>query len=174
MSKKTHFPKKTPKKRVPPPIATDTASGLTKKELHFCQEYILDYNCARAARDTGISHESRKAYSLLKDQKVIDEIERLEQAVGKKLEVKAQDIAAGLLFIAKKCIQKGRGKWNPRAAVQAFSRLGNYTGGFKQEIDHKLKHSGGIEGGGGPDFSKMTEEELDAFIDRERRHSNPA
>lgn len=162
--------KKAVKKKAPyTPQKVSTSSGLTKKELKFCQEYILDFNCARACRDTGISPESRRAYALLKDQKIMDEIERLENAVGKKLKVKAQEIAAGLLFIAKRCTTK-KG-WNPRAAVQAYSRLGAYTGGFREEtnVNHKLTVQDGRK-----DFSKMTDEELDKFIENERAARSPA
>lgn len=143
----------------------DTRSGLTIKELKFCQEYILDFQAPRAARDSGISQESKWAYKLLKRKLIQEEIERLSMDVGKGLKIKAREIAAGLWFIAKKCSQKGKGNWNPRAAVQALSRLGAYTGGFREEtnVNHKvtLRENG-------PDFSKMDANELKEYIQKKR------
>jgi len=161
---KKKVPQRKPKSKKSSAVV-DPKTGLTSKELKFCQEYILDYNCARACRDVSISHQSRRAHGLIKEPKIVAEIERLEQAVGKKLKVKAQDIAAGLLFIAKRCSQKGKDKWNPRAAVQAYSRLGAYTGGFREEtnVNHKLTVREN-----GPDFSKMEPKEIKEWIAKKR------
>jgi phage terminase small subunit len=41
-------------------VRDDSPSELTPKQERFCREYILDYNAARAARESGYSEESAR------------------------------------------------------------------------------------------------------------------
>ena len=77
--------------------------ALTEKQLRFVEEYVIDFNAARAARDAGYAKNSAKvqASQLLDNELIQQEIKKRTEARAEKSEIKALDVLADLVKIAK-------------------------------------------------------------------------
>lgn len=71
---------------------------MNKKKKRFCDEYIIDLDGANAARRTGYSSKTakQKAYELLNEEEVKQEIAKLQKSKSKRLEFDA-DAVLGIL-----------------------------------------------------------------------------
>lgn len=111
-----------------------TKSGLTPKQELFCQEYIKDMNATQAYLRAGFSKKATTAgvegHKLLKNPKVKQRIQELQQRVAKKNEITAEWVLGKIKETIERCSQ----------AEPVLDKEGNPTG------EWKFEHSGVLKG----------------------------
>jgi hypothetical protein len=101
---------------------------LSAKQAKFAAEYVVDHNGAQAAIRAGYSKKTavEQASRLLTKVHVQDEVKRLERARIEKLNIKAEDVLAGLYHEA---TTFGEGSTSS-ARVRAWELIGRTIPGF--------------------------------------------
>lgn len=128
---------------------------LTDKEKRFCQEYIIDFNGSRAARDAGYSENTAAeiAYENLRKPHIKQYMGELLKPKCDKLDITVESVLKDIQEIKDRCMQKipvtiynketkeyeetGEWKFDPNAALKATEQLGKYLAMFTDKIEHK-------------------------------------
>lgn len=118
---------------------------LSKKASRFSEEYIIDYNGARAARDAGYSAAtaSAKASMLLKDPRVQEYIEELRDEQRVRTQVNADKV---LEEYAKIAFSNIKDYINPDGTVKNLKHLDSVTSAAVKKVKQKTikRYAGGV------------------------------
>lgn len=116
------------------------------KELHFCEEYIVDYNGTAAARRAGYPDKSaaKKASQLLRRSDIRAQVEKLQQERSERLCVKQDYVLQQALEILQKCqaavpvtawdydshqmVETGEYQFDSKGACRALELIGKMVG----------------------------------------------
>ncbi len=101
---------------------------LSPRRAKFAAEYAKDGNGTRAAKAAGFAERAAHvtASRLLRDAKVVSEIDRLQRKDAAKVNLTREKIIAGL--------QEWASSDNPSAAVKAWELLGKHLGMFEDRL----------------------------------------
>jgi phage terminase small subunit len=136
---------------------------LTVKQELFVSEYLIDGNGARAAREAGYAAtsgaDSVTACRLLRNNRVMTEIQDRQQVVAHELRITLQDVLADLL----EAVQIAREQRNPAAMISGAREVGKLLGFYTPEVQ-KVEVS--FDGRGlWRKYEAMSDAELIAIID---------
>lgn len=137
----------------------ETNSKPLENEQHelFCQEYIVSFNGAEAARSAGYSEKTArvKASQLLTKVNIQERVEALVQERNERVQIKQDDIAKDLIQIKERCMQsvpvmvwnqglqryvekkdeEGRTvyQFDANNAIKSLDLLGKHTGFYEKD-----------------------------------------
>lgn len=110
---------------------------MNEKQIRFCEEYVKDYNGAKAAVRAGYTENSARitASKLLTNANIQQYVQELQEELLKQCKVEAHVILGKLM-------QEATNYDNPGSTrVQALGLLGKHIGLFTE----KIEHSGDLE-----------------------------
>ena len=127
---------------------------LTPKQRAFCREYIVDHNATLAYGRAGYSENgaAASASTLLRNPKVVEEIEKLEDVASKRATMLLDEIVSGVEKIAKD------GEESTKDRLKAYDMLLKVQGVYTQRYEHTGKDGGPINHA--LDLSKLSDVEL--------------
>lgn len=132
---------------------------LTRKQELFCQEYIKDLNGTQAAIRAGYSPESarQQASRMLTKDYILSRVHAIQIEECEKKSINEQSVLLGLQENYERCMQLkpakvwdsekheyvecGQYTYNPKGAVAALTKMGEYLGMFKQNVNADVKGS---------------------------------
>lgn len=142
--------------------------NLSDKHRRFCEEYIIDFNGAKAAVRAGYSKKTanRTAYRFLKDELIAQEVDRLKKKFNEALEERMEitiewkmEKLKAIIDDAMHKMEDNNGLIKPtdlKAAISAIAELNKMQGSYAPTVT-KQEHSGSI--------GVMSQEEIKARID---------
>lgn len=120
--------------------------GIKGKELHFCEEYILDYNGTAAARRAGYPDKSaaKKASQLLHREDIRERVQQLQKERSQRLCVAQDFVLQQALEVLQKCqaavpvtewdytthqlVETGEYQFDSKGACKALELIGKMVG----------------------------------------------
>lgn len=139
--------------------AENIQKKLTGKEEKFCREYVIDLNGTQAAIRAGYSpHSARQIASrLLTKDYIRSRVHAIQIEECEKKSINEQSVLLGLQENYERCMQMkpakvwdsekheyvecGQYTYNPKGAVAALTKMGEYLGMFKQNVNADVKGS---------------------------------
>ena len=145
--------------------AENKQKKLTKKQEEFCREYVKDHNGTQAAIRAGYSPESarQQAHRMLTKDYILSRVHAIQIEECEKKSINEQSVLLGLQETYERCMQMkpakvwdpekheyvecGQYTFNPKGAVAALTKMGEYLGMFKQNVnaDVNAKVNGEID-----------------------------
>ena len=126
------------------------ANKLTKKQLAFCEQYVIDRNASQAAIRAGFSEKTAKetSYKLLQKDHIKIKINELVGKASEKAEIDAAYVLEGIQRIA----LNAEADKNHSSALKGFELLGKYLKLFTdvQEQKHTFTQMGEVKIGDQP------------------------
>lgn len=132
---------------------------LTGKEERFCREYIVDYNGTQAAIRARYSPKSARqiASRLLTKDYIRSRVHAIQIEECEKKSINEQSVLLGLQENYERCMQlkpakvwdsekheyveSGQYVYNPKGAIAALTKMGEYLGMFKQNVNTNVSGS---------------------------------
>jgi phage terminase small subunit len=127
-------------------------SELSGKRELFCQEYVIDYNGAKAAIRAGYSEKCAKqeASKLLKIDEVLDRVKELQAEQVKRLSISQDFVVLQLLDTYRCCreatpvlewdydthemVETGKYQFDSKGALKALEMIGKHVGMFDKKF----------------------------------------
>lgn len=130
---------------------------LTKKQENFCREYIRDYNGTQAAMRAGYSPDSARsiASKLLTKDNILSRVHAIQIEECEKKSINKESVILNLQEVFERCMQmkpamvwdskqhkyveSGQYTFNPKGAIEAQAKIGEYLAMFTKKIEHSGK-----------------------------------
>ncbi len=132
---------------------------LTKKQEMFCREYVKDHNGTQAAIRAGYSPESarQQAHRMLTKDYIRSRVHAIQIEECEKKSINEQSVLLGLQENYERCMQlkpakvwdsekheyveTGQYVYNAKGAIAALTKMGEYLGMFKQNVNTNVSGS---------------------------------
>lgn len=132
---------------------------LTRKQELFCREYIKDLNGTQAAIRAGYSPESarQQASRMLTKDYIRSRVHAIQIEECKKKSINEESVLLGFQDVYERCMQlkpakvwdtekheyveSGQYAFNPKGATAALTKMGEYLGMFKQNVNTSVNGS---------------------------------
>ena len=132
--------------------AKNKEKKLTKKQEEFCREYVKDHNGTQAAIRAGYSPESarQQAHRMLTKDYILSRVHAIQIEECEKKSINEESVLLGLQETYERCMQlkpakvwdtekhqyveSGQYVFNPKGAIAALTKIGEYLGMFKQNV----------------------------------------
>lgn len=139
--------------------AENTVKKLTKKQEEFCREYVKDHNGTQAAIRAGYSPESarQQAHRMLTKDYIRSRVHAIQIEECEKKSINEQSVLLGLQENYERCMQmkpakvwdsekhcyveSGQYTYNAKGAIAALTKMGEYLGMFKQNVNANVNGS---------------------------------
>lgn len=110
----------------------NVSSALTKKQLRWVDEYLVDFNGAASAVRAGFSPKTARsiASELLTKPNIQAVLQAKQGALAMKLQITRQGVIQGLL----EAVDMGREQQNPGAMVSALREMAKMLGFYAPEV----------------------------------------
>ena len=137
-------------------MAKDKSSGLTDKQLLFCQYYIINLNATEAAKKAGYSEKTARSIGqrLLTKVDITAEVQRLKSKVSESLRIDAEWVLKRFTDISNRCmtaepvmvrdsegnlVESGEYKFDSSGANKATENIAKHVGFFKEDNEQSNK-----------------------------------
>ena len=126
---------------------------LTNKQERFCQEYVIDYNGAKAAARAGYAEKSanRTANDLLSKPDILARVRLLQEEQAKRLSISSDWVMIRLCETLEKCmaivpvmewdpdekkrVETGQYEFDSKGALKALELIGKHIGMFEDRLN---------------------------------------